>query len=61
MTMCKCVFIFVLSILIVFNDYEQKSITKQINTIEETTKLTQMYVYLQYKVILSGIAINIIF
>ncbi len=44
MTMCKCVFIFVLSILIVFNDYEQKSIKKQINTIDETTKLTQKYV-----------------
>ncbi len=31
------------------------------NTINKTTKLTQRYVYLLYKVMLSGIAINIIF
>ncbi len=51
MNMCLCEFIFVDSILIVFNDYDHTSIKK----IDEN-KAT-----IQYKVILSVIAINVIF
>ncbi len=55
-------FIFVLSILMVFNDYEYKSITKQINNIPSMKPQSWRGGMYSYNiVILSVIAISIIF